>query len=103
MVLRLQQGVEALAIQGDVCSEEDAQRAVSEIVEKWGKLDSLVNSASGNFLAAAEQLKPEGLQNSGYLCIGSLRFVLHIVLQRAYLRHWENSQLVKGLGLCFGD
>lgn len=36
---------EALAIQGDVRNKEDAERAVQEVVDKWGRIDILVNNA----------------------------------------------------------
>ena len=39
------QGYEALAIQANVAIPEDADKAVSAVVEKFGKLDILVNNA----------------------------------------------------------
>lgn len=45
-----------LPVTGDVRKPEDAQRAVDQVVAAFGKLDVLVNSAAGNFLAAADQL-----------------------------------------------
>lgn len=55
-------GIQAMAVQGDVRNEEDVQKAVNEIVNRFGKLDTLVNSAAGNFLASSEQLKPKGFR-----------------------------------------
>mmetsp|Transcript_17114 Transcript_17114/g.43411 ORF Transcript_17114/g.43411 Transcript_17114/m.43411 type:complete len:289 (-) Transcript_17114:54-920(-) len=49
-------GVQAAGVTGDVRMEEDAQRAVAFAVAKFGKLDTLVNSAAGNFLALAEEM-----------------------------------------------
>ena len=57
-----QQGIETMAVQGDVRSRVDAARVISEVVQRFGKLDTLVNSAAGNFLAAAEQLRPKGFK-----------------------------------------
>ncbi|CAI5736653.1 unnamed protein product [Hyaloperonospora brassicae] len=45
-----------IRIQGDVRSTESAEKAVQQVVETYGKLDVLVNSAAGNFLALAEKL-----------------------------------------------
>lgn len=38
-------GHEVHAVQGDVASKADADRIVSEVIEKWGRLDILVNNA----------------------------------------------------------
>ncbi|KAF1781111.1 NAD(P)-binding domain [Phytophthora cactorum] len=43
-------------VQGDVRSTESADNAVAQVVGRFGKLDVLVNSAAGNFLALAEKL-----------------------------------------------
>ncbi|HLQ82932.1 MAG TPA: 2,4-dienoyl-CoA reductase [Pseudogracilibacillus sp.] len=46
--------------QMDVRNLEDVDRMVSETVEKFGKIDYLVNNAAGNFIALAEDLSPNG-------------------------------------------
>ena len=38
-------GADAYAVEADVTSEEDAQRAVQAAVERWGRLDILINCA----------------------------------------------------------
>src|SRR5918994_1117837 len=43
-------GGEALPFAADVRSYEDVERAVAATVEKFGKLDIVVNGAAGNFL-----------------------------------------------------
>jgi peroxisomal 2,4-dienoyl-CoA reductase len=53
-------GGEALAIAADVRNPEDVQRAVDETVQRFGKVDIVVNGAAGNFLCAAEQMSPNG-------------------------------------------
>ena len=53
-------GIAATASRGDVRKVEDVQRAVGTAVERFGSLDTLVNSAAGNFLAASEDLTPKG-------------------------------------------
>ena len=37
----------AIAVEGDVASEADANRAVAETVAAFGRLDTLVNNAGG--------------------------------------------------------
>lgn len=46
--------------QMDVRNLEDVDRMVSETVEKFGKIDYLVNNAAGNFISLAEDLSPNG-------------------------------------------
>lgn len=41
----MREGGEVTAIRGDVTSEADMQAAVTAIVERWGRLDGLVNNA----------------------------------------------------------
>ena len=55
-------GARAAYCAGDVRSAEDTARAVKTAVDTYGHLDTLVNSAAGNFLAAAEHIKPKGFR-----------------------------------------
>uniref|UniRef100_A0A0H5QTB1 2,4-dienoyl-CoA reductase [(3E)-enoyl-CoA-producing] n=1 Tax=Spongospora subterranea TaxID=70186 RepID=A0A0H5QTB1_9EUKA len=45
-----------IAMKLDVRLPESINDAVSETIKKWGKIDILINSAAGNFLASAESL-----------------------------------------------
>ena len=40
------EGLEAIALQGDVSSEEDIRRVVAETMNRYGKIDVLVNNAA---------------------------------------------------------
>src|SRR5207245_550408 len=51
---------EAFAIAADVRNPEQVQKAIAATVERFGKIDIVVNGAAGNFLCAAEQLSPNG-------------------------------------------
>ena len=53
-------GGEALPIAADVRKPEEVEKAIAATVDKFGKLDILVNGAAGNFLCAADQLSPNG-------------------------------------------
>ncbi|XP_075523039.1 peroxisomal 2,4-dienoyl-CoA reductase [(3E)-enoyl-CoA-producing]-like isoform X2 [Primulina tabacum] len=55
-------GIPAVGFEGDVRKPEDARRVVEATVEKFGKLDILVNAAAGNFLVPAEDLSPNGFK-----------------------------------------
>lgn len=50
--------VDSLA--GDVREEGDAQRLVSAVLERHGRLDLLVNNAGGQFFSPAELIAPKG-------------------------------------------
>jgi peroxisomal 2,4-dienoyl-CoA reductase len=53
-------GGECLAITADVRDYEAVQNAVAATVEKYGRIDIVVNGAAGNFLCAADQLSANG-------------------------------------------
>jgi peroxisomal 2,4-dienoyl-CoA reductase len=53
-------GGEAFAVTADVRNMEEVERAVGATVERFGKLDIIVNGAAGNFLCPAEALSPNG-------------------------------------------
>lgn len=53
-------GGECLAIAADVRRPEALELVMAAIEEKWGRLDVLVNSAAGNFLAPAAALSANG-------------------------------------------
>jgi len=51
---------EAIAVSADVRNMEEVERAVAATVERFGKIDVVVNGAAGNFLCPAEELSPNG-------------------------------------------
>src|SRR5262245_11386345 len=55
-------GRRVLALPADVRDPEAIGRAVRATVERFGKLDTLVNGAAGNFLAPAAALSPNGFR-----------------------------------------
>jgi 2,4-dienoyl-CoA reductase [(3E)-enoyl-CoA-producing], peroxisomal len=60
--LREQTGRQVLGVAADVRQPDDVARAVAQTVERFGKLDTLVNGAAGNFLAPAAGLSPNGFR-----------------------------------------
>ena len=52
----------ALAVAADVRKPEELAAAVARTIERFGKLDTLVNGAAGNFLAPAAALSPNGFR-----------------------------------------
>ncbi|HLM55760.1 MAG TPA: SDR family oxidoreductase [Pyrinomonadaceae bacterium] len=53
-------GGEALAVAADVRDYAQVERALAATVERFGKVDIVVNGAAGNFLCPAEELSPNG-------------------------------------------
>src|SRR5882672_413858 len=53
-------GGEAIAIAADVRNPEEVERALGATVERFGKVDMIVNGAAGNFLCAADELSSNG-------------------------------------------
>ena len=51
---------EAFAVAADVRNPEEVEKAIAAAVERFGKIDIVVNGAAGNFLAPAETLSPNG-------------------------------------------
>ncbi|MCP8616030.1 2,4-dienoyl-CoA reductase [Salirhabdus salicampi] len=58
--LQQQTGGNVLSITMDVRSYEDVQRMVRETVDTFGRIDSLVNNAAGNFIVPTENLSVNG-------------------------------------------
>jgi peroxisomal 2,4-dienoyl-CoA reductase len=54
--------IPAVAFEGDVRKQQDAARVIESTFKHFGKIDILVNAAAGNFLAAAEDLSPNGFR-----------------------------------------
>ncbi|HJZ81792.1 MAG TPA: SDR family oxidoreductase, partial [Pyrinomonadaceae bacterium] len=51
---------QAFAVAADVRAPEQVEQAIAATVERFGKIDILVNGAAGNFLCRAEDLSPNG-------------------------------------------
>ncbi len=80
-------GITAHAIATDIRAADQVDALVAGTLEKFGRLDVVVNNAAGNFIVAAEELSPNGF-----------RTVVDIVLNgtfncsRAAARHWIERQ-----------
>lgn len=51
---------EAFAVGADVRKPDEVEKAIAATVERFGKIDIVVNGAAGNFLCNAEELSPNG-------------------------------------------
>jgi 3-oxoacyl-[acyl-carrier protein] reductase len=64
---------EAIALQGDVAQDEDCRRVAKALLDKWGSIDALVNSAGTTKFVAHADL--EGLSAEDILGIFRVNFV----------------------------
>jgi NAD(P)-dependent dehydrogenase (short-subunit alcohol dehydrogenase family) len=53
-------GGEPLTVQTDVRVPDQVDRLVEQTVERFGRVDILINNAAGNFICRAEDLSPNG-------------------------------------------
>jgi peroxisomal 2,4-dienoyl-CoA reductase len=53
-------GGECHAVAADVRDYEAVQKAIAETVDRFGKIDIVINGAAGNFLCAADELSANG-------------------------------------------
>ena len=51
---------EAIAVAADVRKPEEVEKAIASTIERFGKIDIVVNGAAGNFLCKPEELSPNG-------------------------------------------
>src|SRR5436190_2621511 len=51
---------EAFAVAADVRKPEEVEKAIASTIERFGKVDIVVNGAAGNFLCKAEELSANG-------------------------------------------
>src|SRR5690242_19566879 len=50
----------AFPIAADVRNPDEVKNAIASAIERFGKIDIVVNGAAGNFLCKAEELSPNG-------------------------------------------
>ncbi len=75
-------GGEALSLPADVRDYDAVAAAVAQLVERFGQLDILVNSAAGNFIAPAA-----GLSSNGFKAVIDIDLVGSFNASRAAFEH----------------
>lgn len=80
-----EKGVEALVYRADVSVDEDCRRMASEAIQKWGRIDALVNNAGQSVFASSADL--ESLTAEDFLRIYSVNVVGPYQMTRAVAPH----------------
>ena len=78
-------GGDALLCQGDVAVDDDCRRMAQTAVERWGRIDGLVNNAGQSVFASAVDL--ESLSGDDFLRIYSVNVVGAYQMVRAVTPH----------------
>ena len=75
-----QDGGEAIAVQGDVADPEQAEKLVSETVEKFGRIDVLINNAGITVDRTLKKLGIEDWQKVVNVDLNSCYYTVHAAL-----------------------
>jgi citronellol/citronellal dehydrogenase len=78
-------GERCSTVTGDVRDDEDAERIVDAVLERHGRLDTLVNNAGGQFFAPAEAIEAKGWDAVTRLNIGGTMRMAFTAARRAML------------------
>lgn len=54
--------IECLAMASDVRNPEEVEQVITSVIEKWGRLDIVINNAAGNFPALIDKISYNGFK-----------------------------------------
>jgi citronellol/citronellal dehydrogenase len=78
-------GGECLAVPADVREPEAVETLVERVLERFGAVDVLVNNAGGQFIAAAEDISPNGWRAVHRLAVDAAWNVTRLVATRSMI------------------
>lgn len=78
-------GAECLAVPTDVREPEQVDALVDAVLERFGRIDVLVNNAGGQFLAPAEEISPKGWRAVHRLAVDAAWTVTRAVATRSMI------------------
>jgi NAD(P)-dependent dehydrogenase (short-subunit alcohol dehydrogenase family) len=72
-------GAKVLGVAGDVRNIEDVERVIKETIQKFGRIDVLLNNAAGNFVSPTEKLSHRAFESViGIVLQGTINFTLEV-------------------------
>ena len=77
----------------DIRHEEDVDRFFDDLIERHGRLDTLVNNAGGQFLSPAEAITPKGFRTVIELNVTGTWLMTHAAATKAFIPQEEGAVL----------
>ncbi|MGK2932423.1 MAG: SDR family oxidoreductase [Solirubrobacterales bacterium] len=77
----------------DIRDDEDVDRFFDDLLERHGRLDTLVNNAGGQFLSPAEAITPKGFRTVIELNVTGTWLMTHAAATKAFIPQKEGAVL----------
>jgi len=94
--LRAELGEECLAVPTDVREPEQVAALVDQTLERFGRIDVLVNNAGGQFLAPAEEISLKGWRAVHRLAVDAVWDLTRLVAERSMIPNGEGAVVFIG-------
>ena len=91
----------AIAIEGDVSSEDDAIRAVATTMAQFGKLDVLINNAGIEVTGTVEQLSSADWDRQIAVNLRGVFLMSKYAIPKMRTERWRDRQYLLGPCACF--
>lgn len=78
-------GAECLAVQVDIREPDQAESLVEQVLERFGRIDVLVNNAGGQFIAPAEEISVNGWRAVHRLAVDAAWELTRLVATRSMI------------------
>jgi NAD(P)-dependent dehydrogenase (short-subunit alcohol dehydrogenase family) len=78
-------GGDCLAVPTDVREPDQVEALLATVLERFGKVDVLVNNAGGQFIAPAEEISPNGWRAVQRLNVDAVWNLTHLVATRSMI------------------
>ena len=89
-------GDDCLAVSTDVREPEQVEALVARTLERFGRIDTLVNNAGGQFLAPAEEISLKGWRAVHRLAVDAVWDLTRLVAERSMIPNKEGAVVFIG-------